>query len=120
MAEYDRTKSQVSENTKTVFLEKPWDAPLLAVPGIGPATVAKLGEANIHTLYQLAGVFLAQKGPGVDEDQWCNAFWLYLKKIGCPGGQRAGLIDCLGEKLALAFPGIYTPVVGSDEEDEEE
>jgi hypothetical protein len=32
-----------------------------------------------------------------------------LASLGCPGGHKAGVIDCLGEKLALSFPGIYTP-----------
>jgi hypothetical protein len=32
-----------------------------------------------------------------------------MLKTGCPGGHRAGTIDCLGEKLSLTFQGIYTP-----------
>ena len=31
-----------------------------------------------------------------------------MLKTGCKSGHRAGTIDCLGEKLSLGFPGIYT------------
>eukprot|EP00591_Stephanopyxis_turris_P002012 CAMPEP_0195524238 /NCGR_PEP_ID=MMETSP0794_2-20130614/23959_1 /TAXON_ID=515487 /ORGANISM="Stephanopyxis turris, Strain CCMP 815" /LENGTH=109 /DNA_ID=CAMNT_0040654415 /DNA_START=63 /DNA_END=392 /DNA_ORIENTATION=- len=106
---FDRAKSQISENKKVAFLKAPWDSPLVDVPGIGPATAKALKEKGITTLYQLAGVFLTFKAADVDEDEWCNRMWEYLTQIGCPGGHKAGVIDCLGEKLSLAFPAIYTP-----------
>ena len=106
---FDRTKSQIKEDAKAEFLVAPWDSDLEDVPGIGPKTAELLREKGITTLYQLAGVFLTFKAAGVDEDAWCQKMWEYLSSIGCPGGYRAGVIDCLGEKLCLSFPGVYTP-----------
>ena len=106
---FDRSKSLIKEDAKAAFLLSEWNSPLVDVPGIGPKTAEKLQSKGITTLYQLAGVFLTFKAAGVDEEDWCNKMWEYLASIGCPGGHRAGVIDCLGEKLCLAFPGIYTP-----------
>lgn len=106
---FDRTTAQIKEDEKAEFLVASWDSDLEDAPGIGPRTADKLRAKGITTLFQLAGVFLTFKAAGVDEEAWCNKMWMYLSQIGCPGGHRAGLIDCLGEKLCFAFPGLYTP-----------
>ena len=106
---FDRTKSMIKEKARVLFLKSDWNSKLNDVPGIGPATVEKLNAKGITTLYQLAGVFLTFKSSDVDEDEWCNKFWEYLTSIGVTSGHKAGMIDCLGEKLAVCFPGIYTP-----------
>ena len=108
---FDPAKSRIPEDKKVLFLRAPWNSPLIDVPGIGPATVKALKAAGVETLYQLAGVFLAHKTKDADQQAWCDSFWGYLNKIKCPAGYRAGLIDCLGEKLGLAFEDIYTPYV---------
>lgn len=95
------------------FLEASWDTSLIKVPIIGASTATKLNDQGIMTLYQLAGVFLTFKTLNkagtqpISQHEWCQNMWDYLKALGTPGQFRTGLINCLGEKLALGFDGIY-------------
>ena len=113
---FRKWKSKVTAEAKVTFLELPWDSPLIKVPGVGPATVEKFKAKGIMTLYQLAGVFLTFKtlneagNEPISEHDWCQKMWEYLNSIGTPATFRSGLIDALGEKLALSFEGIYEPM----------
>ena len=113
---FSKLKSKVTAVAKAKFLQLPWDAPLTKVPGVGVKTAEKLNAKGIMTLYQLAGVFLTFKTLNeagtepISEHDWCQKMWDYMKSLDTPGQFRSGLIDALGEKLALSFEGIYEPM----------
>ena len=76
-------------------------AELTSVPGIGPATVAKLAnseidEDRITNTYQLFGKFLMLKGPGhtekeieIDSLEHMEKFWHWLKNRGVSAHRSA-------------------------------
>jgi hypothetical protein len=107
---FNAANSTITEQSKMAFLRTPWSAPLKKVPGIGPATQRVLRDHGITTMYQLIALFLSLRSEGITEADWCQAMWDRLTEMGCKSGHRAGIIDSLGDKLALIFPGIYTPL----------
>ena len=120
MSGHDPTRSKISLQTQMNFLKAEWSESLANIPGIGPATVGVLAAKGITTQYQFAGQFLAFKGATTTEKEWFDASWHFLTKIGVKNGHKSVIIDCLGVKLEIAFPGIYTAGLGAFGEEEEE
>jgi hypothetical protein len=106
---FDRTKSKATEESIVDFLQGTWTAPLTSVPGIGAKTIKQLKKSHILCLYQLAGLCLTLKTPGITEDAWCEKIWAYFASVGSPPAHLHTVIASLLEKLSLSFPGIYTP-----------
>jgi hypothetical protein len=100
------------------------------VPGIGPAAIRKLAEADegpnkITNTYQLFGAFLMLKGPGHGEEtmvepvEHTEKFWQFLKNRGI-SSHRSAVVRCIAEKSATFFNGIYDANEYDDDEDDDE
>lgn len=103
---YDPNRSQVSEDKLASFIEAPLTNHLQDVPGIGPATDARLAGAGLFTPHQLIGVFLSLKGPDLDAQQHADALWHTLKNAGVRS-HRSGIVQCIVEKCEILFPNMY-------------
>lgn len=101
---------------------------LTEVPGIGPAAVNKLKEADlgpdqITNTFQLFGKFLMLKGPGhgdetqVEPIEHTQKFWEFLKNRGI-SSHRSAIVRAIAEKSATFFNGIYDANDYDDDEDE--
>ena len=113
------------ENWKTT----PTDPDLKTVPGVGPATIRKLAEADIEedritNTYQLFGKFFMLKGPGhtegeieIDSFEHMERFWHWLKNRGI-SSHRSAIVRAIAEKSATFFPLIYDMNAYDDDEDE--
>eukprot|EP00536_Pseudo-nitzschia_multiseries_P005384 jgi/Psemu1/285735/fgenesh1_pg.101_\ len=127
---YDPKKSKVSDDTMETWRTTPTTPDLNSVPGIGPATIKKLRDAEliedrITNTYQLFGKFLMLKGPGHDEDEievdsieHMEKFWHWLKNRGI-SSHRSAIVKAIAEKSATFFQGIYDPNVYDEDEDDE-
>jgi hypothetical protein len=102
---------------------------LSEVPGIGPAAIKKLAEADdgpdkITNTFQLFGKFLMLKGPGhgdeimVEPIEHTQKFWEFLKNRGI-ASYRSGIVKAIAEKSATFFNGIYDANDYEDDEDDE-
>ena len=62
---YDANKSQIGDQGLANWLENELDPDIESVPGIGPATAAKIatGDDGVQTTHQLIGRFLTLKAP---------------------------------------------------------
>eukprot|EP00543_Licmophora_paradoxa_P011793 CAMPEP_0202477180 /NCGR_PEP_ID=MMETSP1360-20130828/93809_1 /ASSEMBLY_ACC=CAM_ASM_000848 /TAXON_ID=515479 /ORGANISM="Licmophora paradoxa, Strain CCMP2313" /LENGTH=113 /DNA_ID=CAMNT_0049104417 /DNA_START=119 /DNA_END=460 /DNA_ORIENTATION=+ len=104
----------------------PVNGDLSEVPGIGPAAIKKLAEADppITNTYQLFGKFLMLKGPDSDERkvtclEHTERFWYYLKQRGITA-HRSAIVKAIAEKAATFFAGIYDETEWDDEDDDED
>lgn len=88
------------------FIQASITGDLLEVPGIGPAAKAKLAEKGITTTFGLIGQFLLLKEEGVGPIEHCDRFWYWLNAAGI-NAHRAGIVQCIAEKVDTMFPGIY-------------
>lgn len=104
MSGYSQTKSHLSEEALIDFLKLSWSAPLESVPGIGDASNRRLKAKGLHTLLQLAGIFLTFRSPGVSHDEWLNKTWQYLASLDVPKAHCHSIVHALDEKLTIAFP----------------
>lgn len=93
---------------------------LKEVPGIGPATLAKLAETGVYNTYQLFGQYLMLKGEEndsmIDSFEHNERFWFFLKQAGITS-HRSAIVKALAEKASLFFPGIYDPNVYEDDDE---
>ena len=110
MVGFDPEKSKVSAETLARFLTSNLAEDLRSVPGIGPATVARLrenmdGDSAVETTYQLIGKFLALRGAGMEPKDHMNAFWFYLQARGIDS-HRSGIVTSIAQKVDLMIPGI--------------
>lgn len=131
--------SKVSPEVLSDFLRCQITGNLLEIPGVGKATVAKLAECDtilsctpgnirvrgVTSTFGLIGLFMCFKN-AVDEDgnakfvgpvEHAQRFYDWLCHIKTPSGHRAGIVDSIGQKVNIAFPGIYDPSVYPDEEE---
>ncbi|KAL3943276.1 MAG: hypothetical protein SGBAC_002647 [Bacillariaceae sp.] len=126
---YDPRKSKVSDDTMEVWNSSQVSGDLKEVPGIGPAAVKKLAEADegpdkITNTYQLFGKFLMLKGPGhgdeieVEPLEHTQKFWEFLKNRGI-AAHRSAIVKAIAEKSATFFSGIYD-ANDYDDDDEDE
>ena len=110
---FDVNKSQVSADQLAKFLAMDLSEDITTVPGIGPAAAKKLAtpgenDSPVQTTHQLIGKYLSLRGPGMSSKEHCDAFWFYLKLKGIDS-HRSGIVHAIGEKVNVAFPGIYAP-----------
>lgn len=109
---FDPNRSQVSEDTLAKFLSQDVQEDITSVPGIGPAGARLLAastesEVGVQTTWQLFGVFLKLKGPGMTSQEHCDAFWHWLAMKGVKS-HRSGIVHAVAERVDLAFPGVYS------------
>ena len=124
---YDPRRSKDSDDKMAAWATAPISGDLTEVPGIGPAAVKKLAEADegpdkITNTFQLFGKFLMLKGPGhegetmVEPIEHTQKFWEFLKNRGI-SSHRSAIVRCIAEKSATFFNGIYD---ANDYEDDDE
>ena len=93
---------------------------LLDIPGIGPASVKKLKDADIggesiSNSYQLIGKYLSLKDDGVESPEHCEMFWQWLK-MKTIASHRSAIVRAIAEKCNILIPGIYEADVYGEEE----
>ena len=98
------------------FLKSPLSGKLEDIPGIGDAHKAVLmkasvamtncKECHINTSFQLIGVYLACKEPGMSMQQHHNKFYNWLFAIGVHG-QRNTIVDAVARRAALMDIHLY-------------
>lgn len=106
---------------------EPVNGSLEQVPGLGPASIRKLkdaedGDTQITNTYQLIGHYLMLKGPDTDEgpvsiELTNQKFWYWLKSRGI-SAHRSAIVLAIYEKVATFFPGFYNVDQDSEEDDE--
>jgi hypothetical protein len=100
------------------------------VPGIGPAAIKKLADADegtdkITNTYQLFGKFLMLKGPGhegetmVEPFEHTQKFWHFLKNRGI-SSHRSAIVKAIAEKASTFFGGIYDANAYDDDDEDDE
>lgn len=104
---FNPQNSKVAEDTLGDFVRGAIEENLETVPGIGPATVAKLNNEGITSTFQLIAKFLSMKDEGVESVEHCERFYQWLIHIGTPAGFRAGIVHSIAEKMNILMPGIY-------------
>jgi|Dee2metaT_26_FD_contig_21_3209608_length_449_multi_13_in_0_out_0_1 hypothetical protein len=105
---FDPSRSGIKEDRLTEWLAMPItpDLDLQKIPGIGPAAVTKLAEANVHCPMQLLGKFMQFKGPDVDTQEVCDTMWYWLKDVGI-NSNRTSIVEACATKVNLWCPGTY-------------
>ena len=106
----------------------PISGDLNEVPGIGPAAIKMLadadeGENKITNTYQLFGKYLMLKGPDdgdnkVESMEHCEKFWHFLKNRGIKS-HRSAIVKAIAEKAATFFANIYDANDYDEDEDDE-
>lgn len=58
------------------------------------------------------------KEEGVEPVEHCDRFYYWLKSVVPPNASqfRAGIVNCICQKVNLTFPGIYDPDAYNTEE----
>jgi len=78
---YDGSKSQTSAENIIDFLDKySPNTELQNIPGIGPVSVEKLKNENVHTVAQLISKFLSGVGPESNSESINQQFYDWLKE----------------------------------------
>ncbi|CAM9412549.1 unnamed protein product, partial [Ectocarpus fasciculatus] len=116
---YDPRRTGVGEGVDRAldeFLKVKLTGRLTEVPGIGPRFSGQLGEGEgedcIKNTFQLIGKFLVlraskeEDGELIDCVEHCDKFYWWLQSKGIGGG-RGRIVQCIAEKVNLAYPGIY-------------
>mmetsp|Transcript_7098 Transcript_7098/g.10819 ORF Transcript_7098/g.10819 Transcript_7098/m.10819 type:complete len:151 (+) Transcript_7098:329-781(+) len=126
VAGYDPKRSRVSDDRMTEFQRSKLTGDLSEVPGIGPAAIKKLADAEndddkITNTFQLIGKFLMLKGPDEDGNkvetrEHMEKFWYFLQEKGI-SSHRSGIVRCIAEKVNGMMPGIYDASEYADDDD---
>ena len=105
---YDANKSQIGDDRLANWLENELDPDIKSVPGIGPATAAKIaqGDDGVETTHQLLGRFLTLKAPEAGSQEHCDAFWYWLQAKGV-NQYRSGIVQCIVERVEIMMPNLY-------------
>lgn len=106
---FDPARSRVSPHSLAEFIRAPLQGKLSEVPGVGQATERALRNAGVSTTFQLVGQYLMLKEEGVGPVEHADRFYYWLSSLGSPAGFRAGVVQCIAEKMNVTFPGIYDP-----------
>ena len=101
--------SAVSETTLRGFLDGELIPDLKSVPGIGEASIKRLAESNVHNTYQLVGIFLALKGPGVGMKDHMEKFFDFLVGVGCKSHHASAAVVAIAARTNTWMPGLYDP-----------
>lgn len=107
MSGFDINRSRISQDTLAEFLAAPLVKDLSTVPGVGPATIERLGTDGITTTHQLIGAYLRVCDVDFDSKQRTDAFWFYLQGLKVPGGTRSTIVHAIAERVNIMIPGIY-------------
>merc|ERR1711998_566604 len=105
MAEYDPSKSKVSEETMEKWRNRDLTGNLGddAVPGIGEATCEKLVNSGVYdTTFKVLGAFLGCMGPEGNL-AGCTAFKELLEEWDTPAAWRDTVITACAEKILAGF-----------------
>ncbi len=80
---FDGSKSSSTAETLVDFLQSfDWNTTQLKdVPGIGPASVGKLGENGIHRVQQLVGKYMGFMEPNATSADINNQFYEWFKTV---------------------------------------
>jgi len=80
---FDGSKSSSTAETLVDFLQGfNWNTTQLKdIPGIGPASVGKLQEANIHRVQQLVGAYMGFMEPNASSADINNEFYEWFKSV---------------------------------------
>jgi predicted flap endonuclease-1-like 5' DNA nuclease len=104
---YDPKKSTVKEDTLMEFVDDDLTDDVTDVPGIGAKSQENLAAEGINTTFQLFGKFLMSKDEDTSFQNVCDIFYAFLVEVKTSPGHRAGVIQCMSEKMAV---GIKIPV----------
>ena len=105
---YSPYKSTVTDITLVNFLNEELKYDLETIPGIGPKAKLILAEKNIHNSFQLVAKFMNFKeSEGEDCTEHCTKFFNFLHEAGIKSN-RHSITKCIAEKIAIAFPHLYT------------
>jgi predicted flap endonuclease-1-like 5' DNA nuclease len=104
---YDPMKSTVKEDTLMQFLDRDLTDDITIIPGISEKSQEKLAAEDINTTFQLFGKFLMSKDEGASFQAMCDNFYKFLAEAKTSPGHRAGVIQCMSEKIAM---GIKIPI----------
>jgi hypothetical protein len=104
---YDPLRSQNNPVTLANFVRGNINGDLTEVPGIGPATAAKLKDAGVSTTFGLFGKYLTMKEEGVESVEHCDRFFYWLESVGTPSGFRSSVVESVARKIDVTYPGIY-------------
>lgn len=80
-----------------------------AIPTLSEASVEVLHKDFIDTPQQLVGKFLTLKYMCMSSKRHAELFWWYLHNLGILPSQRQAILDFVGEKANLCFPGTHDP-----------
>jgi hypothetical protein len=80
---FDGSKSSSTAETLVDFLQSfNWNTTKLKdIPGIGPASVGKLQEHNIHRVQQLVGAYMGFMEPNATSAEINNDFYDWFKEV---------------------------------------
>ena len=106
---FDPAKSQISESAKTDFIfsnnmGEPLSSSLKI--GLGSQAVDKLKEHNIVLVCQLVGRFLSLRAAGMSTQNWADACYLELSRLGI-ASHRSGIVRAVCEKIEHLIPGSF-------------
>mmetsp|Transcript_6560 Transcript_6560/g.9910 ORF Transcript_6560/g.9910 Transcript_6560/m.9910 type:complete len:115 (+) Transcript_6560:103-447(+) len=103
---YDPNRSTIGPEGLSNFIQNTVTGDITEVPGIGPKAKEALAKKGITTTFQLFGQFLMLKEDGVGSVEHCDRFWYWLNSCGI-SSHRAGIVQCIAEKVDTMFPGVY-------------
>ena len=111
-AKFDPTKSHIDPDRLAAFIQSDLSNNLTDIPGVGKqnatliAHIEKIEFPNITTPYQLLGLFLLLKEPGMSQQEHCDRFIQMLQENGV-NSHRNTIVNALSEKLNVYFREIY-------------
>jgi hypothetical protein len=106
---YHPDRSRVSGHALADFIRAPVSGVLTEVPGVGPATAAKLAAHGVDTTFALIGKYLTFRTAGVSCIEHMDRFYAWLTFVDTASGFRAGTCQAIAEKVDTFLPGTYDP-----------
>ena len=104
---YHPDRSRVSGHALADFIRAPVSGVLTEVPGVGPATAAKLAAHGVDTTYALIGKYLTFRTADVNCVEHMDRFYAWLTFVDTATGFRAGTCQAIAEKVDTLLPGTY-------------
>lgn len=108
MKQFHPNSSIVTDDSFAQWMTSPIESDIVSVPGIGPKTKQKMEENGVTTTHQLFGKFLSLKHNGSTVIEHGDLFYKWLDAINVQSVRRAGIVKCVGSKLDIFFPGVYS------------
>ena len=88
------------------FIRDELSSDITTVPGIGPASAAKLAAAGVNTTYQLFGQFLLLKAEKATSQEHMDAVYAWLAGTGITA-QRSAIAFAVASKALTWMPGVF-------------